>query len=175
MHGLELQFNQAVSAVETLGALARQSGGTIPNFQKVAAEMLAAHRGLASLELQPGGVVNDIVPRAGNERALGLNVLNHPAYGPGANASIQKRAFTLTGPVALYRGDAGIVARMPIFVGHATAATPSGALWRPRCGCLRRWPWRGWTTWRRQVTITDLRAGLRRRETGDHCRARWFV
>ena len=78
--------------------------------------MLAAHRGLASLELQPGGVVSDIVPRAGNERGLGLNVLTHPAYGPGANATIQKRALTLTGPLPLYRGDAGLVARMPIFV-----------------------------------------------------------
>ena len=87
---LELQFNQAVSAVEVLGALARQSGGTIPNFQAVAAEMLASHRGLESLELQPGGVVRDIVPRSGNERALGLNVLTHPAYGPGANATHPK-------------------------------------------------------------------------------------
>lgn len=38
---LELQFDQAVSAVETLGVLARQSGGTIPNFQRAAAEVLA--------------------------------------------------------------------------------------------------------------------------------------
>jgi sensor domain CHASE-containing protein len=113
---LELQFNQAVSAVEVLGALARQSGGAIPNFQAVAAEMLTVHRGLASLELQPGGVVRDIVPRAANEHGFGLNVLTHPVYGPGANATIQKRALTLTGPLLLYRGDAGIVARLPIFV-----------------------------------------------------------
>jgi hypothetical protein len=113
---LELQFSQAVSAVEVLGALARQSGGTIPNFQAVAAEMLAAHRGLASLELQPGGVVKDIVPRSGNERGFGVKVLTHPDYGPGANSAIQKRALTLTGPLPLYRGDAGLVARLPIFV-----------------------------------------------------------
>jgi hypothetical protein len=113
---LELQFNQAVSAAEVLGALARQSGGTIPNFQKVAAEVLAAHRGLASLELQPGGIVGDIVPRAGNERVLGFNVLTNPVYGPAANAAIQKRALTLTGPLPLYHGDAGIIARVPIFV-----------------------------------------------------------
>ena len=113
---LELQFNQVLSAAEVLGALARQSGGTIPNFQKAAAEVLTAHRGLASLELQPGGVVSDIVPRAGNERALGLNVLKHPAYGPSASATIQKRALTLTGPLTLYSGHAGIVARLPIFL-----------------------------------------------------------
>lgn len=113
---LELQFDQAVSAVETLGVLARQSGGTIPNFQRAAAEVLATHRGLASLELQPGGVVSDIAPRTGNERAFGLNVLKHPVYGPSANATIQKRALTLTGPLTLYDGDAGLVARLPIFL-----------------------------------------------------------
>ena len=116
MRGVELQFSQVVSAVEVLGALARQSGGTIPDFQKVAAELLAARPGLASLELEPGGVVRDIVPRAGNERAIGLNVLNNPAYRPSASATIQKRALTVTGPLPLYRGDAGIVARVPIFV-----------------------------------------------------------
>ena len=112
---LELQFSQVVSAAEVLGALARQSGGTIPNFQKAAAELLAARPGLASLELQPGGIVSDIVPRAGNERGMGFNVLKDPAYRPGANAAIQKRALTVAGPLTLYRGVQGIVARVPVF------------------------------------------------------------
>jgi hypothetical protein len=34
---------------------------------------------LASLKLQPGGVVSAIVPQAGNERAIGFNVLKDPA------------------------------------------------------------------------------------------------
>ena len=112
---LELQLNQVVSAAEVLGALARQSGGAIPNFQKAAAELLAARPGLTSLESQPGGIVNDIVPRAGNERGLGFNVLKDPAYQSGANAAIQKRALTVTGPLTLYRGVQGIVARVPVF------------------------------------------------------------
>jgi sensor domain CHASE-containing protein len=112
---LELQFNQALAAAEVLGALARQSGGTIPNFQKVAAELLAARPGVASLEVQPNGVVSDIAPRAGNERAIGFNVLNDPASRPGASAAIQKRALIVTGPLTLYRGDSGIVVRVPVF------------------------------------------------------------
>ena len=99
---VEMQFSQTVSAAEVLGVLARQYGGTIPNFQKVAADLLATRPGLASLELQPGGVVREILPRAGNDRAVGFNVLNNPAYRPGANAAIQKRGLTVAGPLPLY-------------------------------------------------------------------------
>lgn len=81
---MELQFSQALTAAEVLGALARQSGFGITNFQTVALELLASRPGLASLELQPGGVVSDIVPRAGNERAIGFNVLKDEAQRPGA-------------------------------------------------------------------------------------------
>ncbi|SPE50794.1 exported hypothetical protein [Verrucomicrobia bacterium] len=112
---LELQLSQAVSAAEVLGALARQSGGGISNFQTVALELLASRPGLASLELQPGGVVSDIVPRAGHERAIGFNVLKDAAHRPGAYAAIQKRVLTVTGPLTLYHGEAGIVVRVPVF------------------------------------------------------------
>ena len=50
---MELQFSQVMAAAEVLGALAREHGGTIPNFQKVAADLLAARSGLASLDLEP--------------------------------------------------------------------------------------------------------------------------
>ena len=113
---VELQFSQVVSAAEVLGALARQHGGAIPDFQKVATELLAARPGLASLELQPGGVVSDIVPRAPNARVIGFNVLNNPTYRPGASAAIQRRALTVSGPLALYSGEPGIVARVPVFL-----------------------------------------------------------
>ena len=112
---VELQLSQAWTAAEVLGALARQSGGGISNFQTVALELLASRPGLASLELQPGGVVGDIVPRAGHERALGFNVLKDAAHRPGAYAAIQRRALTVTGPLALDHGVPGIVARVPVF------------------------------------------------------------
>jgi hypothetical protein len=98
-----------------LGMLARQSGGTLTNFQKLGAEMLRERPGLATLELQPGGVVADIVPRAGNERAIGVNVMNDPAHRPGAAAALKKRSLTVDGPVPLYRGEPGLVVRVPVF------------------------------------------------------------
>ena len=112
---VELQLSQALTAAEVLGALARQSGGGISNFQTVALELLAARPGLASLELQPGGVVSDIVPRGGHERAIGFNVLKDAAHRPGAYAAIQRRALTVTGPLTIDHGEPGIVARVPVF------------------------------------------------------------
>jgi len=112
---VELQFSQALSAAEVLGALARQSGIGFSNFQTVALELLASRPGLATLELQPGGVVSDIVPREGNERAVGFNVLKNEAQRPGAYSAIQRRVLTATGPLTLYHGEPGIVVRVPIF------------------------------------------------------------
>ena len=112
---LEAQFNQAIAAAEVLGALARQSGGGIPNFRQVASELHASRPGLATLELQPGGVVSDIVPPAGFERAIGFNVFAHPTYQAGAQAALQTRQLTLSGPLPLYHGEPGFVARMPVF------------------------------------------------------------
>jgi sensor domain CHASE-containing protein len=112
---LELQFSQASSAAEMFGALARQGRGGLTNFQRVATELLTAHPGLASLELQPGGVVSDIVPRAGHERAVGFNVLKDAGQRVGANEAIARRVLTVAGPVTLDHGEQGIVARVPVF------------------------------------------------------------
>jgi sensor domain CHASE-containing protein/HPt (histidine-containing phosphotransfer) domain-containing protein len=112
---VELQLSQALTAAEVLGALARQSGGGISNFQTVALELLASRPGLASLELQPGGVVSDVVPRAGHERAIGFNVLKDAAHRPGAYAAIQRRVLTVTGPLTIDHGEPGIVVRVPVF------------------------------------------------------------
>ena len=60
-------------------------------------------------------MVREIAPRAGNDRAVGINVLNNPVYGPSANTAIQKRGLTVAGPLPLYGGEPGIVARVPIF------------------------------------------------------------
>jgi hypothetical protein len=69
---LEMQLSQASTAAEVLGMLARQGRGGLINFQKVATELLAAHPGFASLELLPGGIVSDIVPRQDTSERLGL-------------------------------------------------------------------------------------------------------
>ncbi|HXP61026.1 MAG TPA: CHASE domain-containing protein, partial [Dongiaceae bacterium] len=110
------QIRHAVAALQVLGALARQSGGSIPDFQTVGADLRAAWPDLATLELEPNGIAGDIVPRAGYERFIGFNVLKDPAQFPSAQAAIQRRAATVAGPLKLYRGEPGIVVRAPVFL-----------------------------------------------------------
>lgn len=110
---VELQLSHAATAAEVLGALVWQSGGA--NFQPIATALMKAHPGLDCLELQPGGVVSAIVPRAGHERGIGLNVLKDPAQRQYAYAAIQRRGLTVAGPVLLSPGEPGIVVRVPIF------------------------------------------------------------
>jgi sensor domain CHASE-containing protein len=112
---LELQLSQASTAAEVLGMLARQGRGGLTNFQKVATELLAAHPGLASLELLPGGIVSDIVPRAGHERAIGFNVLKDAAQRVGANEAITRHVSSVACVVTLDQGERGIVVRVPVF------------------------------------------------------------
>jgi sensor domain CHASE-containing protein len=112
---IEVQLSQASTAAEVLGMLAKQGRGGLTNFQKVATELLAAHSGLASLELQPGGVVSDIVPRAGHERTIGFNVLKDAAQRVGANEAIARRVSSVACLVTLDHGERGIVVRVPVF------------------------------------------------------------
>jgi sensor domain CHASE-containing protein len=112
---LELQFSRAQAALEVLGALMKQSGGAPPNFQQVGTELISSHPGLASLEVQPGGVVADIVPRAGHEKVIGLNVLKDPASQVAAQAAIRARTLTVAGPVNLPGGQPGLVMWVPVF------------------------------------------------------------
>lgn len=112
---LELQFGRAVSAAGVLGVLANQSGGAIPNFQKVAAGVMAEFPGLASCELQPGGVVSETVPRAGLERVLGSNAFTDPAQRAGAQEAMQRRVLTVSVPVTRAQGESGLVVRVPVY------------------------------------------------------------
>ena len=109
------QLRHAVAALQVLGALARQSGGAVPKFQEVGADLRAAWPDLATLELQPNGIVSDIVPRAGYERVIGSDVRKDPAQIASARAAVQRRAPTVAGPLRLYHGEPGIVMRAPIF------------------------------------------------------------
>lgn len=112
---IELRLNQPLDDTEVLGTLVRQGNGRLPAFQEIAGAWLAAHPGAASLALEPGGVIADIAPRAGNERLVGLNVLNDPVQRPEALAAIQGRRLSVSGPLRLPRGEAGVVGRLPIF------------------------------------------------------------
>ncbi len=110
---LEKTLNQRLYLVRGLVALARsQPNFSAADFQYFAREL----QGIRSLQLAPGGVVRHIYPLAGNEAALGYDLLHDPAVSQLVAEMIRHREFLLAGPIDLRQGGRGLIGRQPIFV-----------------------------------------------------------
>ena len=103
---LQLNIDHALSATTALAALVRQGGGKVANFEAVGAEILTLYPGIGALQLAPDGVVHQVVPRAGNEKALGHNLLADPLRTQEAFLARDTGRLTLAGPFELMQGRA---------------------------------------------------------------------
>ena len=72
---IQRSVERALSATYPLAALVVQSQGEPSDFETLATKMLPYYQGAASLQLAPGGVVRRVVPLAGNEKAVGHDLL----------------------------------------------------------------------------------------------------
>ncbi|HET6718102.1 MAG TPA: PAS domain S-box protein, partial [Rhodocyclaceae bacterium] len=117
-HGAAIQRNieRALSATYPLAALVRQSNGQPRDFEELAAQMLPYYQGASALALAPGGVVRQIVPLAGNEKAIGHDLLKDPARDKDAFLARQTGALTLAGPFQLVQGGFAAAGRLPVFL-----------------------------------------------------------
>jgi sensor domain CHASE-containing protein len=131
--------------VDLLAAWVTYNGNSSVAFGRAAREILNARSEVASLELQPNGIVTDIYPRAGNERGMGFNVLRGPVHQQSARLAVQRRSTTLVGPLPLYTGDTGFVLLTPIFQGA-------------RGG--RESPWWGFVAASTKLSVLLARAGV---------------
>jgi diguanylate cyclase (GGDEF)-like protein/PAS domain S-box-containing protein len=122
-HAQTLQQNieRALSATYALAVLVRQGKGTIADFDTVANQMLPFYPGAAALGLAPRGVVQSIVPLAGNEKSIGHDMLQDPARAKESILARDSGQLTLAGPFNLVQGGLGAVARLPVFLGQSTA------------------------------------------------------
>ena len=121
---IQMEITQSLSTLHLLRALVHESGGSAPNFERVASQMLPSFPAVSALQLAPGGVVQRIVPVQGNERAIGHDLLNDPSRDDEALRAVQTRRMTLAGPFTLIQGGTGMVARMPIFLNRPDGGNP---------------------------------------------------
>lgn len=66
--------------------------------------------------LAPDGVIRHIAPLEGNEKALGLDLLNYPAQRTEASISRSTGQLTLAGPLELIQGGQALAGRLPVFL-----------------------------------------------------------
>lgn len=97
--------------------------GDIPDFPALARELMRHYPGIHSLQLAPLGIVEEIYPLEGNERAIGHDLLADPNRKIDALRSIDSRELTLAGPVDLLQGGRAVIGRLPIFTSQADGST----------------------------------------------------
>ena len=113
---IENNINHAMSATYALGALVRQHKGDVHGFESIAAELLPYYSGVSGLFLAPGGVVEFVVPRAGNEQAIGHDLLKDPERTKEAFLARDTGKLTFAGPFNLRQGGMGGTGRLPIYL-----------------------------------------------------------
>ncbi|GFO64581.1 hypothetical protein GMPD_25000 [Geomonas paludis] len=115
-HDIQEQLNRSISSTYALAAVIRQGNGRIDNFQELAREMLELYPGLSALQLVPGGVIAEIYPLQGNEKAIGLNLLDKANANKEALEALRHGSLTLAGPFELIQGGLALMGRLPVYV-----------------------------------------------------------
>ncbi|NMG27563.1 bifunctional diguanylate cyclase/phosphodiesterase [Aromatoleum evansii] len=113
---LRSNVEHALAVTYALAALVRQGGGSIPNFDTLAEQMLPFYQGASALALAPGGVVRQIVPLAENSGVIGHDLLADPARNREAFLARDTGKLTLAGPFPLRQGGVGAVGRLPVYL-----------------------------------------------------------
>lgn len=109
-------LSRSLSATYALAAIIHQNQGHIENFELLATEMLRLYGGISSLQLAPRGVISSIVPLAGNEKAIGHNLLEDSKRNKEALLALKTRTLSLAGPFELIQGGRAVVGRLPVFI-----------------------------------------------------------
>ncbi|WP_040042699.1 CHASE domain-containing protein, partial [Noviherbaspirillum autotrophicum] len=113
---LQMNIENALSATYALATMIELNHGNRRDFATTAAALRSFYPGIAALELAPGGVVSDISPLAGNEKALGHNLLTDPERDKEAFLARETGKLTLAGPFNLVQGGQGAAGRLPVYL-----------------------------------------------------------
>lgn len=114
-YALQRQVDLSLSATFALASIVHQNV-KIDDFEALAASMIEHYGGIRALQVAPRGVVRQSYPLAGNEQAIGHDLLNDPQRRVEALRAIEARQLTVAGPVTLVQGGTALIGRLPVFV-----------------------------------------------------------
>jgi diguanylate cyclase (GGDEF)-like protein len=93
-----------------------QDGIRDAQFEATAEDLLRGQPHILSLSLAPGFVISNIVPRAGNEAAIGLSLMDDPIQKEALMRAISEDGPVLAGPFELVQGGQALAVRIPVWV-----------------------------------------------------------
>lgn len=113
---LHKNINQILALNYPLSTMV-QEDDNMSHFQLSAEKLLENFPLISHIAWAPNGVIGHIVPLAGNEKALGLDLLSDPKQKEEVLLARKTGKMTLAGPLKLVQGGEALVSRSPIYRG----------------------------------------------------------
>lgn len=127
---LESELNSTVHLATGLAVfVGAQPDLHAPDFDRLAAQLLARGRHVRNIGLARDNVITHIYPVAGNQSALGLRYLDNPSQRGAVLRMMQGGEAVLAGPVNLVQGGKGLINRMPIYYPGSGGSDGRGRYW----------------------------------------------
>jgi PAS domain S-box-containing protein len=120
---LDQSIHQALSATYAMAALIKQGRGKVTDFSGTAGQMIDLYPGVGAIQLAPAGIIAESVPLAGNEKAIGHDLLKDPTRTKEAFLARDTGKLTLAGPFKLIQGGLGAAGRLPVFLPNGVGKT----------------------------------------------------
>lgn len=111
------QLQQAVAITESLEQIIISEDGRLDRFETIAKKQMNSY--IHSIQLAPGGIVNQVYPSAGNDWAK-LDLMTGGLSTKICQYGIDNDTVTFQGPTALPQGGQGIAVRNPVFLENDT-------------------------------------------------------
>ena len=116
---INAQLDQYVELSEFLGNVILAGYDLDQTTFSELAEMFPNEAGvIKTFELAPNGIVTDIFPQQGNEKAFGMNLLTEHERKEDANRAKETGKYTLGGPYELKQGGTGALLLHPVYQGN---------------------------------------------------------
>ena len=96
-------------------ALTIDDNGKVNDFNTIGAQLLDSNNDIEAVQLVPDGIIKYTYPLKGNEKSIGLNILESKYLKDEAIASVLQRKMYFAGPLELVQGGQGIVGRLPVY------------------------------------------------------------
>ncbi|WP_331344219.1 bifunctional diguanylate cyclase/phosphodiesterase [Cellvibrio sp. UBA7661] len=109
-------LNQALTLNYSIATMVRLGQGHTPRFDDAARELLPYFDSVSHISLAPNGIITQVYPLEGNEKSLGLNLLEDKLQSREAIRARDSGKLTLAGPVNMVQGGLGAIARLPVFL-----------------------------------------------------------
>lgn len=111
---LQNSLYHSLSATKTLAFIVEKYG--VPNdFDSIAKALMESVKYIDAVQLVERGIIINVYPLKGNEKAIGYNILEDSTRNKEAFKAIEKKELFFAGPLKLKQGGFAVVGRQPIF------------------------------------------------------------